>query len=236
MTAQTRLKRKDTQQTSSGLRKRKLVDFIATSVVTTGGIGIILSILAILVFIGIESVPLFQGVKSELVSSFILKESPELSSYSLDSPDKTSFPFIATGVEEYREIGFIVTRDGIVTFLSLKDGKTIKKVPLTKLDGSKITSSFVSVNNKLYSFGTDDGFILPVRTNYKIDFVGDKRVITPKIIEGDLFKLGDAPLIKIAYEESEEEGGSAAAAYTSGGELLFVTLVEPEDDFGDSEP
>ena len=72
--------------------------------------------------------------------------------------------------------------------------------------------------------------------NYKIDFVGDKRVITPKITEGDLFKLGDAPLIKIAYEESEEEGGSAAAAYTSGGELLFVTLVEPEDDFGDSEP
>jgi len=236
MTTQTRLKRKDTQQTSSGLRKRKLVDFIATSVVTTGGIGIILSILAILVFIGIQSVPLFQGVKSELVSSFIIKESPELSSYSLDSPDKASFPFIATGVEEYREIGFIVTRDGIVTFLSLKDGKTIKKVPLTKLDGSKITSSFVSVNNKLYSFGTDDGFILPVRMNYKIDFVGDKRVITPKITEGDLFKLGDAPLIKIAYEESEEEGGSAAAAYTSGGELLFVTLVEPEDDFGDSEP
>jgi len=236
MTAQTRFKRKDTQQTSSGLRKRKLVDFIATSVVTTGGIGIILSILAILVFIGIQSVPLFQGVKSELVSSFIIKESPELSSYSLDSPDKASFPFIATGVEEYREIGFIVTRDGIVTFLSLKDGKTIKKVPLTKLDGSKITSSFVSVNNKLYSFGTDDGFILPVRMNYKIDFVGDKRVITPTITEGDLFKLGDAPLIKIAYEESEEEGGSAAAAYTSGGELLFVTLVEPEDDFGNSEP
>ncbi len=236
MTSQSKPKRKDTQQTSSGLKRRKFADFIATSVVTTGGIGIILCILAILVFIGIETVPLFQGVKSELASSFIIKESPELSSYSLDSPDSTSFPFLATGVEEYREIGFIVTRGGIVNFLSLKDGKTIKQVPLTKLDGRKIISSFVSVNNKLYSFGTNDGSILPVRTNYKIDFAEEKRIITPEITEGDLLKVADTSLIKIAYEESEEDGGSAAVAYTSGGELLLTALVEPEDDFGESEP
>jgi phosphate transport system permease protein len=235
MTSQSRLKKKDKKQTSSGLKRRKFVDFIATSVVTTGGIGIILSILAILVFIGIETVPLFQGVKSELASTFIIKESPELSSYSLDSPDSTGFPFIVTGVEEYREIGFIVTRDGVVNFLSLKDGKTIKEIPLTKLKGSLITSSFESVNNKLYSFGTSDGSILPLRTNYKINFVGDKRIISPEITEGDLFKVSDSPLIKIVYEEAEE-GGWGAAAYTSAGELLFIALVEPEDDFGESEP
>ena len=180
MTAQTRLKKKETQRASSGIRRRKLVDFIATGVVSTGGIAVILSILAILVFIGIETVPLFQGVKSELSSSFILKESPELSSYSIDTTDDKTFPFIATGLEEYREIGFVVTEDGLLTFLSLKDGKTIRQFPLTELENSTITSSFVSVNNKLYSFGTNDGFILPVRTNYKIDFVGDKRTITPE--------------------------------------------------------
>ncbi|MCK5710620.1 MAG: hypothetical protein KAI07_08775, partial [Deltaproteobacteria bacterium] len=65
MTSQSRLKKKDNERASSGLKRRKFVDFIATGVVTTGGIGIILSILAILVFIGIETVPLFQGVKSE---------------------------------------------------------------------------------------------------------------------------------------------------------------------------
>ena len=66
------------------------------------------------------------------------------------------------GLEEYREIGFVVTRDGMLTFLDLVDGKTIKQYPLTELEGSTITSSFVSQNNKLYSFGTNDGFILPV--------------------------------------------------------------------------
>ena len=236
MPAKTRLKKKGTQPTSSGLKRRKLVDFIATSVVTTGGIAVILCILAILVFIGIETVPLFQGVKSELSSSFILKESPELSSYSLDTTNDKTFPFIATGLEEYRKIGFVVTEDGILTFLSLKDGKTIKQVPLRGLEGSTITSSFVSENNKLYSFGTNDGFILPVTIEYKINFVGDKREITPEVSEGALFKVYDSPLIKIAYEESAEDEVSAAVAYTAAKDLVFVALVAPEDDFGSEEP
>lgn len=214
------------------------MDFIATGVVTTGGIAIILSILAILVFIGIETIPLWQGVKSELTSSFILKESPELSSYSLDSPDKTTFPYLATGTEEYKEIGFIVTNDGVFRFLSLKDGSVLKSIPLDELEGSEITSSFVSVNNELYSFGTSDGFILPVSTNYKITFSDQKRIITPSITQGDLFKVADSSLVKIAYEESDDGEGKAAAAYTKSGSLLFVAAAESEEDdfgFGDEE-
>ena len=237
MSAQTRLKKKEISQASSGVRRRKLVDFIATGVVTTGGIAIILSILAILVFIGIETVPLWQGVKSELTSSFILKESPELSSYSLDRPDTKTFPYIATGAEEYKEIGFVVTEDGVFRFLSLKDGSVLKTIPLSELEGSVITSSFVSINNKLYSFGTNDGFILPVSTNYKITFSDQKRIITPDITQGDLFKVTDDTLTKIAYEESED-GEVAAAAYTESGSLLFVAAAESEDDdfgLGDEE-
>lgn len=235
MTAQTRLKKKDTQRASSGIRRRKLIDFIATSIVTTGGIAVILSILAILVFIGIETIPLFQSVKSELTSSFILRESPDLASYSLETTDEKTFPFLATGLEEYREIGFVVTDDGLVTFLSLKNGKSIKQIPLTELGESKITSSFVSVNNKLYSFGTNDGFILPVQTEYKINFVGEQRNITPQIKQGDLFKVGDGTLDIIAYEESVDGSGSAAAAYTSSGELIFTALVESDDIFASSD-
>jgi phosphate transport system permease protein len=230
MTEQIRVKKKDISQASSGIRRRKLLDFIATGVVTTGGIAIILSILAILVFIGIETVPLWQGVKSELASSFILKESPELSSYSLDSPDKTTFPYLATGTEEYREIGFVVTQDGVFRFLSLKNGSVLKSIPLSALDGSKVTSSFVSENNKLYSFGTDDGYILPVTTTYKVTFLDQKRIINPDITQGDLLKVSDSPLIRIAYEVEEEGEGAAAAAYTQSGSLLFMSAAESEED------
>ncbi len=120
----------------------------------------------------------------------------------------------------------------MLTFLSLTDGKTIKQFPLTELEGSTITSSFVSVNNKLYSFGTNDGFILPVTTSYRVDFVGDKRVINPEIREGELFKVFDDKLDIIAFEENIEDEVSAAAAYTASGNLVFVALVASEDDFG----
>ena len=218
-------KLKEPRQVSSGAKRRKLVDRIAAIIVTIGGIAIILCIIAILVFIGIETLPLWQGVKSELTSSFILKESPDLASYSLDSPYDSQFPFLAAGTEQYKEIGFIVANDGTVVFLSLKDGRTIKKVQLPGLEGTKIISSYVSDNNKSYSFGTENGKILPVSMNYAADFEGDKRIITPDVKEEDAVNIGSSPLLTIAYEE-DEDGNDAAAAYTSGGQLIFSAMVE----------
>jgi len=222
MTPQVKLK--EPRQVSSEVKRRKLVDRIATGIVTIGGVAIILCIIAILVFIGLETVPLWQGVKSELASSFILKESPDLASYSLDSPDESRFPFMAAGTEEYKEIGFLVTNDGAVAFMSLKDGSTIKKVQLPGLEGTKIISSYVSENNKLYSFGTENGNILPVRLSFTMSFEGDKRIITPDVSEEPPLNIGSSPLTMIAFEESED-GETAAAAYTSGGELLFSAAV-----------
>lgn len=219
------VKLKEPRQVSSGVKRRKLVDRIATVIVTIGGVAIILCIIAILVFIGIETVPLWQGVKSELASTFVLKESPELASYSLDSPDEGRFPFMAAGTEEYKEIGFIVANDGTVTFLSLKDGSTIRKVQLPGLEDTKIISSYVSENNKLYSFGTENGNILPVQLNFSMSFEGDKRIITPSVREEDPVNIGTSPLAMIAYEENDD-GEQAAAAYTSGGELLLSAMVE----------
>ncbi|HVY54880.1 MAG TPA: hypothetical protein VHC46_03900, partial [Thermodesulfobacteriota bacterium] len=194
-------------------------------VVITGGIAVILCIIAILVFIGIETIPLWQGVKSELANSFVLKESPDLSSYSLDNPDAKQFPFLALGTEEYKEIGMIVANDGAVDFLSLKNGSTIKKVQLPGLAGTKIISSYVSNNNKLYSFGTEDGKILPVSISYTANFDGDKRIIIPDAKEEEPLIVGTSPLVNIAYEE-DEDGNRTAASYTSEGKLLFSAVTE----------
>ncbi len=233
MTPQVKLK--EFRQVSSGVKRRKLVDRIATVIVTIGGVAIILCIIAILVFIGLETVPLWQGVKSELASSFFLKESPDLASYSLDTSDGVEFPFLAAGTEEYKQIGFIVTNDGTAVFLSLKDGSTVKKVQLPGLEGKKLTSAFVTQNNVIYSFGTEDGNILSVRTNYKITFEGDKRIITPDIAEGELLNVGSSPLVKIAYEQDDDGEGSAAAGYTSDGELLFVATEQQKSLLGGGE-
>ena len=51
----------------AALKKRRLVDKIATVVVSAGGIAIILSIVTILVFISLEAIPLWDKVESSLV-------------------------------------------------------------------------------------------------------------------------------------------------------------------------
>lgn len=218
-------KLKESRQVSSGVKRRKLVDRVATVIVTIGGVAVILCIIAILVFIGIETIPLWQGVKSELVSSFVLRESPDLASYSLDNPDEKQFPFLAAGTEQYKEIGFVVANDGKVVFLSLKDGASIKKVQLPGIEGNKIISSYVSENNKLYSFGTEDGKILPVQMSYTAVFEGDNRIITPNVKEEDAVTIGSSPLVAIAYEQ-DDDGNNTAAAYTSEGRLILSAMAE----------
>ncbi len=226
MTAQTRLKKKEGLQASSGIRRRKLADRIATIVVTTGGVAVILCIIAILLFIGIETVPLWQGVKSELTSSFFLKESPDLASYSLDSPDTSEFPFLVSGMDEYKEIGFVATKNGGLYFLSLENGKVIKKEELPGLGETEIRSSYVSQDNRLYAFGTDDGRIIPLGTGYKVSFEGDNRIITPQVTEDTILEVAGSPLVRIAFEENDDETASAGAAYTAGGELILKTLAK----------
>ncbi len=224
------------KRASSSLTRRKLADYIATIVVSTGGVAVILSIIAILFFIGWEVLPLWQGVKSELASSFVLKEDPELSSYSIDTPQKSEFPFIVVGSEEYREIGFTLSDHGKVRFMSLETGDTVKEFELTGLDGARITSDFVAINNQLYVAGTDVGSILPFRVNYQINFDAQgKREIIPSVTEKDPITISDSKLNIVAYEINEEGSNTAAAAYTSAGELLFMGSGETESFLGDTE-
>jgi len=57
------------------LKRRRLADQVARAVITFGGVAIILSILAILVFISLEVYPLWKGAKAELSGRFDLNKS-----------------------------------------------------------------------------------------------------------------------------------------------------------------
>ena len=243
MSAQTRPKvtkddRKDQQAASksAGLKRRRLADLIGRIVVTAGGIGIVLSILAILVFIALEVVPLWKSVRSELVGTYVLSESPGLASYFLDySPSTSEFPFLATGADEYREVGFMITRDGHIHFLSLKDGKTINDLPLSKIEGQKVLSVFVSSINRIYALGTEDGYILPVKVNFDVRFTDDgKRIIDPRVIEEEPIQISTLPLTKVAFQEKNDEA-IGAAAVTSDQKLLLFSQEESTSLLGDSE-
>lgn len=223
----------------SSLKRRRLADHAARVVVTFGGIAIILCILAILVFISLEVYPLLQGAKSELTGKFNLNspQSTLLTSTGTGNPFSpviSNSPVIGVGVEQYREMGFFITKSGVINFLSLKDGKGVKKVPLEKLDGRKVTSVSGSLDNKLYTIGTDDGYVLPLKVSFIVSFTENLRMIEPEIEEREPIQISDRPITHVAYEAPDEDT-KAVAAVTFDGKLFFVSHRVKSSLFGEGE-
>ncbi len=224
------------------IRKRRLADKIATVVVTSGGIAIILSIIAILLFIGIEVVPLWEKVKSNVTSTFNLKDNKSIFALPAVPPSENSAlaltpkpDIVAIGVEEFREIAYLITDNGYVHFINLENGKNINKIQIPNLAGKRITSASGAIGNKNYTLGTEDGYVLPLSVTFKITFdEKQKRILTPRIIEGEIVSVSESPIVYAVNKESED-GSSSTVAYTKSGELLLVTLEQTESFFGDSE-
>ncbi|NIP32197.1 MAG: hypothetical protein GTN99_11590, partial [Candidatus Dadabacteria bacterium] len=206
------------------------------------GIAIILSIIAILLFIGIEVLPLWEKVKSTVTSSFDLNENKSIFLVPpISIPDEkpvtlTSKPdIVAIGVEEFREIAYLITDNGYVHFINLENGKNIQKIQIKDLAGKKITSAFGDIGNKKYTLGTEDGYVLPITVSFNITFdEKQRRNLTPRVSEGEIVSVSTDPIIYAVTKESED-GSISTAAYTKTGELLLVTLEQTESFFGDSE-
>ena len=173
----------------AALKKRRLVDKIATVVVSAGGIAIILSIVTILVFISIEAMPLWDKVESSVSGSFKLNKNQAIFTSPLihqQSEDLYPTPdIIAIGVEEFREIAYLISSNGFVHFISLKDGNNIYKVQLKSLLDKKITSVSGSIGNDKFTIGTDDGYVLPLKIIFNVTYDKQlKRNLNSKVIEG----------------------------------------------------
>ncbi len=226
MAALPKLKRTDQAAFDAfSIKRRRLADKLASIVITFGGIAIILSILAILVFITLEVYPLWKGAKAELAGRFDLSKSLVISSKSVNPTSVSDFPILALGIDEYRQIGFVITENGLVDFISLKDGKAIKQIPLGKIEGKKITSALGSLDNEEYTLGTDDGYILPVDIKFNVSFNdNDERIIEPEVVEGELIKVDALPLTHVAFNALDDDL-KGVAAVTSDGRLIFLSQL-----------
>ena len=106
-------------------RHRLLLDRFARWAVTLGGITIIGTILAILFVIVVQIYPLFKRpTASPLPGTSIALGSPPL----------------AIGVDEYREIAYVVSPDGL-RFAPLKGGAAVYTAPLLDLGTATITAA-----------------------------------------------------------------------------------------------
>ena len=214
--------------------KRKLYDKLASVIVTAGGIAIIISIIAMLFFIGIETVPLWQKPHAKLLSTFTVENSPA----NLTSNSN----ILRIGTEEYREIAFLLDENGVASFVSLNDGSLFSEESLLTKGQGTLTSTYVSDINKNYAIATDKGWIVPFKIKYKVTYSNDEyndenvRSIQPQLIKSDPLRVTGDSISRFAFKKGEFDDSSVIAFVTNTNEFKIRSVEVPEDEFfGQSE-
>src|SRR5574337_1883037 len=140
------------------ITQRLLLDRLARRIVTLGGAAIIVSILAIMFVIAAEVYPLFRKPVAVPLGTLTT---------CLDSAP------LAVGVDEYREIVYVVTASG-VQFISVKDGSVLASNRLQALRGATVVGTS-SVGRGPFALGLSDGRAIPAEVGFSVTFPEGKR-------------------------------------------------------------
>ena len=145
--------------------RRILLDRLATRTVVLGGLIIIASILAILFVIVAEIYPLFRSPRAELAPT----------------PTVAAIPVHAeaVGVDEYREIAYVVTPTGALQFVALRVPGSYPPVPVPGLEGARLTTA-AELGPGRHALGTSDGRVIPLTITYEVEFRDGRRILTPR--------------------------------------------------------
>ena len=183
---------------AAGTQSRYLKDNLARWVVWIGGLGVIVALMLIFIYLLSEVVPLFRGAEMNQRQEFVVP----------GGQGKTLY-FAA---EEQGEVGMRLVDSGAVVFFDLYNGKEISQVQLP-LGGQGVVAAR-ELSPEAGTVGTQlaDGSVLVFRHKYLVSYPNDKRVITP----GVEYPYGETPLAFMS------EPGHALALRENQGTLLMA--------------
>jgi phosphate transport system permease protein len=199
-------------QPSHSLTWRRIFDRLAQAVITMGGIGVILSIIGIFVFLVKEVTPLFfaaQGDRTGQVAG---------------APPVETLPQSSlVGMDEHQELIYqlIGGSDRQIRFFDARSGTPLPYDLPSELAKIHITSIARAVGTgDRFAFGTDEGRLIPVMLEFTAGF-GETRRIVPTITLGSPVQLTPATehIIRLAYQPTER--GTLTAALTDRGSLWY---------------
>ena len=197
--------------------RRIRVDRLARRLVTLGGVAIIFSILAIFFVIAGEVYPLLKKPTAILVGTVAAR------------PDSAP---LAVGVDEYREIAYLVTAAG-VQFISVKDGAPIAPSPLAGLKGATVVGTSPPRRGP-FALGLSDGRVIPAEVKFSVSFPEGGRRVDPELVVGDPITAdpGKRPITRLAHVVTP--AGPITAAAVGAKEIALLTVKETKALIGPS--
>ena len=210
---------------------KKIADKTAVVVITTGGVAIILSVLAILFVIVAESLPLWKDPIAKRLPAINLKQveakasqtaSPATAAEAETRPESP----LAFGVDEYQSIAYLMTTSGTLTFFSLADNRVLQRYQVQGLEGALATAAFDDHLHHTLAVGSSKGTIIPLTIVFGAQFDSGKRVIAPNIKEGKPIQIDPdgRSITKLVY--TAETGKVSAAALLGPRTLAFYAQRE----------
>lgn len=211
-------------QSPENLRKKNArLDKTMQFVITLGGYSIVASILAILLFLFFQSLPLAGSADLE-----------EMFSYSSELPAQR---VLIIGTDEYKELYYTLDENGLLQFRKLADNSLIRKDTLALEPGEKILSADRGDAKKaIFAAGTDRGRIVTGMIRIRPDFSGTARIMRPTYseISNDFVETASdsipAHIEKLAFRKNEDS--NLFWAWTNhAGKLQIRTFDAEEDEY-----
>ena len=191
--------------------RRIWVDRFASRLVVLGGIVVIASVLAILCVIVGEVWPLFRAASATSVGSVTLGVAPA--------------PGVSAGVDEYREIAYVVTDAGTLQFMPLRVPGGYPPVAIRGLEGGRVTTTGSLGAGRLV-VGTSNGRVIPLEVKHVVEFKDGKRILTPQGEVGTPSTLDASgrPILRLVA--AAPSSGPVTIGQVGPTALLVQTVVE----------
>ena len=184
-------------------RLRHFYDKSAKIFIAIGGVGVIVAILLIFLYLLYEVLPLFRAASVQ-----------EVTAYNLENPNLSDTLHLA--IEEQSEIGMRLGSDGEVIFFNTGSGATVARQMLALPTATSISSfALDSEASGIFSLGLSNGEAIIASYSYQTSFsrVDNSRQITPSI---------EYPYGTDAFEIFQEQAVASLALRTAGDNLILA--------------
>jgi phosphate transport system permease protein len=210
------------------IRFLKRVDYAASLLIRLGGIGIVVSVLGILVFILAEAWPLFRGSRGALAATVRLPPPvmPAAPPAEVSAPPPAAVH--ALGTDEYQMYVYAVRGAPQVEFFRLPDATLARTVPLAGLAGATVTSASRSLGGDFLGVGTSDGRVgmaqVSFRPRYQEQTLADLDI---EVAEKGVATVDAAgrPVRQVAFSQTDD-GRRVVAALVGDDEIALWSADE----------
>ena len=143
----------------------RLREALASIIIRTGGVSVILAILALMLLFLVEIFPLWRPARVEERQRFTPADLPIL---------RQGRPLLI-GTEEYLRIAYFLLGNGRIVFINVATGQELGRFRFPLQEDEQISCAWQSFDGTRVAVGTDQGRVLPAVINYNPQFDGDQK-------------------------------------------------------------